>query len=77
MHQYDLKIVNAHISDIYVGDTVIYDGHIRTLTRADFATGFVGNTIYGDSYKLGLEPVQLVLFPRFRHGEYVGHYRGN
>jgi len=74
MLPYAIKLVDTHISNLRIGDTVIYAGHMRTLTKSNLSRGFMGRTLYGDSHKLGLVSVKLVLFPRFQRGNYVGHY---
>jgi hypothetical protein len=48
----------VHINDVRDGDIVFHDGHDRTLSRSNFKRcGFMGTTIYGDSYQLGNKPV--------------------
>lgn len=47
-----------HVSLIRVGDTVFHDGKVRTVGRSDLKNdGFMGPTLFGDSYLLGLRPV--------------------
>ena len=55
---------NVHISTITVGDTIISkDGFMRTITKTNLGgDNFIGKTINGDSYKLGTELVQKVIF---------------
>ena len=50
----------THISLIRAGDTVTVNGQTKTVCRADLKTGFMGLTLWGDSYKLGAIPVQRV-----------------
>lgn len=54
----------VHISDIRAGDTVSHNGCLRTVCRSDIKRGFMGITLFGDSYRLGLTPVEKVTFNR-------------
>lgn len=48
----------VHINSIRVGDTVFHDGHFRTVGRNNLKhCGFMGRSIWGDSYKIGYKPV--------------------
>ncbi|ESW38558.1 hypothetical protein O164_16955 [Pseudomonas taiwanensis SJ9] len=50
---------------IRAGDTVQHNGELRTVCKSDLKYGgFMGTSLFGDSYRLGTVPVQLV---RFRH----------
>lgn len=50
-----------HIDDVNVGDVVrCQDGHLRTVCRKDLKSGFMGTTLFGDSYQLGTKPVEIV-----------------
>lgn len=57
-------IKNTHISQIRVGDTIISkDGFMRTICKSNLGgDDFIGKTINGDSYKMGTELVEKVLF---------------
>ena len=47
-------IEKVHISTIKNGDMILHlDGNIRTVNNCNIKTGFLGLTIFGDSYKLG------------------------
>ena len=52
----------THINLIHPGDTVLIDGHLKTVSPNDLKRGFVGTTLWGDSYKLGTVHVQRVTF---------------
>lgn len=67
------RTTDVHISTINIGDTVIHDGEMKTITCSNFNAK--NNTIYGDSYNLGNKPVKLVEFCTFRNGEFVGYRR--
>lgn len=54
--------VPVHVSNIRVGDTVLHNGRLMTVGRNDVKRGFMGHTIFGDSYRLGTLPVTKVEF---------------
>jgi hypothetical protein len=58
------NIQHTHISQIRVGDTIISkDGFMRTICKSNLGgDDFIGKTINGDSYKMGTELVEKVLF---------------
>jgi len=47
----------VHITAIKPGDTVLHHGELRTVCRDDLKSGFMGVTLFGDSYVLGRVPV--------------------
>lgn len=51
-----------HISAVRAGDTVIHDKHARTVCRKDLKSGFMGKTLWGDSYHMGTKPVILITY---------------
>lgn len=56
------KIKEVHISAIKIGDIVYCpDGNIRTVGPHDLKNGFMGVTLWGDSYRLGTIPVKKVI----------------
>lgn len=55
-------VVDVHIDTIRHGDTIIMDGGPKTVSSKYIKSGFMGTTLYGDSYKLGTEPVKLCVF---------------
>jgi hypothetical protein len=58
-----LTISEVNISDIKAGDTIIHKGDMVTVGGKDIKKdGFMGITIFGDSYKLGREKVKRVNF---------------
>jgi hypothetical protein len=57
---YELK--DVHIAEIKHGDAIMHNGKIHTVDRSYIKKGFMGKTIYGDSYRLGTIPVKLVVF---------------
>lgn len=56
------QIKPTHISEIRPGDTVLIDGEIKAVSPVNLRRGFMGATLWGDSYKLGTVPVQRVIF---------------
>lgn len=56
----------THISLIRPGDVVEIDGNLKTVGRDDIRKGFMGHTLWGDSYRLGqlLVPVARIHSPR-------------
>ena len=61
---YKYKIQLVHIDTIKVGDTIICeDGQMRTVCRNNIKYGgFMGTTLFGDSYHSGLKKVEKVIF---------------
>jgi hypothetical protein len=48
----------THKDNIRVGDAILHDGELRIVGEKDLKyTEFSGLCIFGDSYKLGYEPV--------------------
>ena len=60
--KYEIK--PTHISEIKQGDTVMIDGEMRTVGKNNIKSGFMGITLFGDSYRLGSQPVQKVVIYR-------------
>lgn len=59
------SIKNVHISTISHGDTVNHHGEIKTVGKKDIRRdAFIGFVLFGDSYKLGLEPVKKLIIYR-------------
>jgi hypothetical protein len=55
----------THIDRIQPGDTVKHEGELMTVSAANIKRGgFMGSTLFGDSYRLGTKPVELVTFAR-------------
>lgn len=57
-----LRESRMHISLVQAGDTIRHNGQLRTVTRRDIHKGFMGTTVFGDSYRCGMLPVTRVLF---------------
>ncbi len=47
----------VHIDLIRVGDVAEHNGGLRTVGADDLKRGFMGTTLWGDSYRLGTVPV--------------------
>lgn len=59
-----MKIIKEkHISLIKRGDTILHNGDEKTLTREHIKRGgFMGTTIWGDSYRAGSQLVKVVTY---------------
>jgi hypothetical protein len=57
--KYDIKKIN--IKDVRAGDTVVVGGELKTVCKKDILRGFMGVTLFGDSYRLGSLPVTVAL----------------
>ena len=55
-------IIQKHISTIKTGDSVIHNGNEMTVNNDNIKSGFMGTTLFGDSYRMGTIPVQVVVF---------------
>lgn len=47
----------VHVSDIKAGDCIEHQGKLMTVCRKDIKKGFMGLSIFGDSYRLGRQCV--------------------
>ena len=58
-----MTITKVHISTIKGGDTVRIGGVLKTVGKNDIKHGgFMGSTLFGDSFLLGTIPVEKVTF---------------
>lgn len=56
-----MQIKEVNINTLVVGDTVIHEDKVITLTNSNLKRDpFMGASVCGDSYHLGSLPVQLV-----------------
>ena len=56
-----MTIIEKHIDAVKVDDQVLCpDGMVRTVCPNNIKTGFMGKTLWGDSYRLGTLPVKTV-----------------
>jgi hypothetical protein len=58
----------VHIDEIKPGDTIEHNGEVRTVCPKNIKTGFMGTSVFGDSYHSGHKLVTKVTFPRFYKG---------
>ena len=66
------EIIPTHIKQINIGDTVMVNGKIKTVSHTSFSgDGFMGLTLFGDSYHLGSKLVDKVIIYRKVSGEWV------
>lgn len=57
------KEILVHISQITSGDTIIHNGKLTTVSTNNIKIGgFMGKTLFGDSYNLGYKLVNKVVF---------------
>lgn len=57
------ELEKVHISTINIGDTVMFDGHKKTVGVENLKQcSFMGHTLFGDSFNLGAKPVEKVTF---------------
>lgn len=67
MHE-PFKITKVHISEIKVGDTIIFNGKQSTVCKNNILKAdFLPMSIFGDSFRSGTILVEKVLFPRWRN----------
>ena len=53
----------VHISTIKAGDTIIHNGKESTVCKKDITIGgFMGTSVFGDSYRSGTKLVEAVLY---------------
>ena len=64
----------VHISQIEIGDCIVVAGVMKTMSRGDIKSGFMGRTIFGDSFRLGADKVERCLFPKWFKGEITGYH---
>ena len=59
----NFKIEETHISKIKIGDTIMHNGVMTTISGTNIKHDrFMGKTLFGDSYNLGYKSVQRVIF---------------
>lgn len=59
------KIIETHIDNIMVGDTVLCeDGLIRTVSKNNIHSFGGERTLFGDSYHLGYKKVKKIIIQR-------------
>ena len=57
----DRNVAMRHISEVRPGDTIVHMGVMRTVCKKDIRRGFMGLTIFGDSYRMGNVLVAIVV----------------
>ena len=65
MNKYEKSIITetimTHISSVRVGDTVIHNGEMKTVSGSNIKHDkFWGTSIFGDGYKFGSKLVEVV-----------------
>jgi hypothetical protein len=57
------KTQKVHIDEIRSGDTVVHEGKVMTVGKKDISKGgFMGTTLFGDSYMCGYRLVTKVSY---------------
>lgn len=66
-----MKTEFVHISQVNAGDTIMLKGVETTVCKKDIGVddGFMGKSLFGDSYKSGHTLVEKVFYPRYRMAE--------
>lgn len=65
-----MNIELTHISQVRVGDIVLWDGHFRTVGSNHLShDAFMGHKLFGDCHALGHKPVQRLRRSRAMPGE--------
>lgn len=61
MTNYTIK--KTHISNINIGDTIMHNGEIKTVSGNNLKRdSFMGTSLFGDSYSIGNRLVEQVIF---------------
>ena len=60
--QYNYSLTDINTWEVFAGLTILHEGQIKTVCRNNIKRGFLGITLFGDSYCSGLKPVKLVTF---------------
>ncbi len=56
-----MKITKVHIDSIEIGDTIMHNGSMKTVCSSNLKKGgFMGTSIFGDSYSSGSRLIQKV-----------------
>lgn len=58
----NFEIEEIHISQIGSGDTIKHIDGIRTVCSGNIKRGFMGITLFGDSYNMGRILVKRIIF---------------
>lgn len=69
----ETKIILKHIDDIKVGDTIIQNSQMKTISKTNIIRDSNGRRINGDSYMLGTKLVKVVLFKQWYQGKCIGY----
>ena len=68
-------VTPTHINLIRPGDTIEVDGHLKTVSPGAIGKGFMGKTLWGDSYRLGTLLVRRAILKTACTGERDGLHR--
>lgn len=67
-----MKTEFVHKSGIEAGDCIVVNGEMQTVCHSDIRNGFMGLTIFGESFGGSNGKVERCLFPKWNCGEVVG-----
>ena len=57
-----MTIQKTHISNINIGDTILHNGEVLTISGNNIKKGgFMGTTLFGDSYNIGYKLVEKII----------------
>ena len=66
------NVTKVSIKDIAVGDTVIYQGDMRTVGKNDIKRDpLFGVLLFGDSHNLARNLIERVTFPKWYQGKLI------
>lgn len=66
------NVTKVSIKDITVGDTVIYQGDMRTVGKNDIKRdSLFGVLLFGDSHNLARNLIERVTFPKWYQGKLI------
>lgn len=69
-----MKTEFVHRSMIQPGDCIVVDGAMKTVSKGGIRPGFMGVTIFGDSFKMGTVQVERCLFPKWLNGNIISYH---
>lgn len=65
-------VTKVSVKDIMIGDTVIHQGHMRTVGKGDIKNDpLFGVLLFGDSYNLARTKIEKVTFPKWFQGKLI------
>lgn len=71
MTNYPLQYKTVTLLEVVHGDTIVINGNHKTFNRNFLTNDFFGLSYEGIQHRNG---VQIVLYPKFFKGEFVGYF---